>query len=190
MMKRINLFVLVGLFSATMVQATTILPMSLEELTRRSDSILVGKVTSVTYVQNEVTGYPETRTTLAVQNPVYGADNLSEVVVAVPGGPTSNGLVTIIPGMPRFKVDERAILFLVNDKERGVSFPVGAEQGVYRIKYDTETEKFYVQNQSRDLSVIDLENNVIAEKNASKTKVPLADFTVQLRQLAIQVKEK
>ncbi len=190
MMKKFNLIVLAGLLTTWAVQATTILPMSLEELTRRSDSILVGKVKSVTFTQNEVTGYPETRTTITVENPVYGDEKATEVVVAVPGGPTGNGLVTIVPGMPRFKVDERAILFLVKDKDRGVSFPVGAEQGVYRIKYDSEIKQYYVLNQSRDLSMIDIPDNPIVEKNVNKTKIPLADFTIQLRQLAIQVKEQ
>ena len=189
-MKKCNLIVLAGLLTAWTGQSTTILPMSLEELTRRSDSILVGKVKSITYSKNEATGYPETRTTITVENPVFGDDKSSEVVVAVPGGPAGNGLVTIVPGMPRFKVDERAILFLVKDKDRGVSFPVGAEQGVYRIKYDSETKQSYVLNQSRDLSVIDVEDNPIAEKNTNKTKVPLTDFTIQLRQLAVQVKEQ
>jgi hypothetical protein len=190
MIRKSSLLVLAGLLAAWAAQATTILPMSLEELTRRSDSILVGKVKSVTYAQNEVTGYPETRTTITVENPVYGDDKTKEVVVAVPGGPSGNGLVTIVPGMPKFKVDERAILFLVADKNRGVSFPVGAEQGVYRIKYDSDTKQYYVLNQSRDLSVIDIPDNPIEEKNVGKSKVLLPDFTVQLRQLAIQVKEQ
>ncbi len=189
-MKKVQLIALTGLMAVWAVQATTILPMSLEELTRRSDSIVVGKVTSVAYTKNAATGYPETRTTFTVQNPVYGDEKAAEVVVAVPGGPVGNGLVTIVPGMPVFKVDERAVLFLVKDADRGVSFPVGAEQGVYRIKYDSETESYYVHNQSRDLSVIDITNNPVAEKSENKTKVPLADFTIQLRQLAIQVKEK
>ena len=190
MKKKLLAVFLIGLLAVISARATTILPMSLDELTRRSDSIVVGKVKSVAYAQNEISGYPETRTTVTIENTVYGDDKIKEVVVSVPGGPAGNGLVTIVPGMPQFKVDERAILFLVKDKDRGVAFPTGAEQGVFRIKVDPVTKQPYVQNQAHDLSVINVPDNPIQQKSAEKSKVPLPEFTIQLRQLAIQLKEE
>lgn len=170
--------------------STTILPMSLEELTRRSDWIVVGKVKSVSYAQNEKSGYPETRVAVTIENTVYGDDKAQTVTLAIPGGPAGDGLVTIVPGMPQFKQDERAILFLVTDKNKGVSFPTGAEQGVFRIKTDPLTKESYVFNQSVDLSVINIPDNPVQEQSTGKSRIPLADFSIQLRQLAIQLKEK
>lgn len=187
-MKILSVLVLSGMLGST--YATTILPMSLEELTRRSDRIVVAKVKSISYSQNEKSGYPETRVTLAVENTVYGNDKSETAVLAIPGGPAGDGLVTIVPGMPQFNQDERAILFLVQDKNKGVSFPTGAEQGVFRIKTDPVTKESYVFNQSVDLSVINIPDNPIQDQSTGKSRIPLADFSLQLRQLAIQVKEK
>ena len=52
------------------------------------------------------------------------------------------------------------------------------------------TKQPYVQNQAHDLSVINVPDNPIQQKSAEKSKVPLPEFTIQLRQLAIQLKEE
>ncbi len=175
---------------ALSVQATTVAPLSLEEMTRRSDSIVVGKATSVTYGFNNRAGYPETRTTFTVESGLYGDSTGESVVVCLPGGPAGNGLVTVVPGMPKFKVDERAVLFLVKDKSRDVAIPTGLEQGVFRIKVDPNTDESYVFNQSRDLSSIGQSaiSGAASTKDAAKQR--LFDFELKVRQLTEKVKQK
>lgn len=148
---------LLVLFAAIPSQATTVLAMGLDELTQRSDTILVGTVKSISYGSNAKSGYPETRTSLVVGETIYGEEGLEEVTVCTIGGPAGNGKVTVVPGMPRFAVDEKVILFLVRDPEKGVAVPTGLEQGVFRIKVDPETETEYIVNQSVDLKVTTLE---------------------------------
>jgi hypothetical protein len=149
-------------FAATSSQATTVLAMGLDELTQRSDTIVVGTVKSITYGTNDKSGYPETRTELVVGETIYGEEGLAEVTVCTIGGPAGNGKVTVVPGMPRFAVDEKVILFLVRDSAKGVAVPTGLEQGVFRIKVDPDTKTEYIVNQSIDLGVTTLE--VIDEK--------------------------
>jgi hypothetical protein len=170
--------------------ATTVIGMSLEELTRRSDTVIVGKVKTVSYGQNERAGYPETRTTFTVESSVYGEGNSSEITLAVPGGPAGNGLYTVVPGMPKFKVDERAVLFLVKDKTRGVAFPTGAEQGVFRIKVDPDTKQSYIFNQAHDLSIVDLPDSPVQKATKDKAKILLSEFETQVRELAVKLKDR
>jgi hypothetical protein len=169
--------------------ATTVVSMSLEELTRRSDTAIVGKVKSVSYGQNDQAGYPETRTTFTVEDTVYGEGNGQEITLCVPGGPAGNGLYTLVPGMPQFKSDEKAVLFLVKDKNRGLAFPTGAEQGVFRIKIDPETDQPYVFNQAHDLSMVNLDGSN-QKQTESKAKTTLSEFKIQVRQLAVKVKDQ
>lgn len=169
--------------------ATTILGMSLEEMTRRSDQIVIAKAKAVSYSTNEKTGYPETRTTFTVEDTLFGKEEPSEVVVAVPGGPVGNGLYTVVPNMPKFKVDDRAVLFLVVDKDNGNAFPTGAEQGVFRIKVDPDTQEAFVQNQAHDLSIVNLPDNPVAKRMENKSRVGLGDFRATVRQLATKVKD-
>ena len=148
---------LIVLFAATSSQATTVLAMGLDELTQRSDTIVVGVVKNVTYGIDDQAGYPETRTQLVVGETIYGEEGLEEVTVCTIGGPAGNGKVTVVPGMPRFAPEEKVVLFLVRDAEKGVAVPTGLEQGVFRIKVDPDTKTEYIVNQSVELGVTTLE---------------------------------
>ena len=79
-------------------------------------------------------GAPATWVTLDVSRTLKGA---------VPGhltikqfgtaAPLSDGVLTRIPGLPRYAVGEELVLFLRDDSARGFTSPVGLGQGVYRV---------------------------------------------------------
>ena len=173
----------VGLCGST--NATTVKAMNLDELTQRSDSIVVGKVTAITTKTSQETGsYPETHTTFEVQEVLFGDENATQITVSTLGGPAGNGLVTKVPGMPEFRVDEKAVLFLVSDQTKGVSIPTGLSQGVFRVKVDPDSQKEYIVNQSVDLGVGDLEDVSAGRKSR------LAGKSVSLSQFEEVVKHK
>lgn len=164
------------------VQATTVVGMNLDELTQRSDRIVVGTAQSVHYEMHPTAGYPITKTVFRVSDTLYGNKDDSEVTVSVVGGPAGNGLVTIVPGMPRFQVDDKAVLFLVDDPATGSSVPTGLEQGVFRIKVDPKTQKEYIVNQSVDLGVTPTttdENKVLTKRKAER--FGLGDFKLLVK---------
>jgi hypothetical protein len=145
----------VGLIASA--QATTVKAMNLDELSQRSDVILVGIVSEITTKTPQETGsYPETHTTFEVLDVLVGDPKTQEITVSTIGGPAGNGLVTKVPGMPEFRMDEKAVLFLVSDQAKGVSIPTGLSQGVFRVKVDPESQKEYIVNQSVDLGIGDL----------------------------------
>lgn len=143
-------------FSAS-VNATSVKAMKLDELTQRSDSIVIGTAKTIATKTSQETGsYPETHTTFAVQEVLHGDTTRTEITVSTIGGPAGNGLVTKVPGMPEFRVDEKVVLFLVSDTAKGVSIPTGLNQGVFRIKVDPDSQKEYIVNQSVDLGIGDI----------------------------------
>ena len=166
-------------FPSADARSTTVLPMNLEELARRSDTAVLGKVKSVSYGVHPTHGYAETRTTFTVDRTVYGRKAAQEVVVCVPGGPAGDGFVTVVPGMPRFKEEEKAVLFLVLDDGRGVGVPTGAEQGVFRVRKDPLTKKEYLFNQSVDLNLSLQSPNTSAPPSTQAGGKPRAGVTVE-----------
>ena len=162
------------ILAAAAGMATTVAPMNLDELTQRSDSIVLASVKEISYGMNEKAGYPETRTTFSVEEVLFG-DALEQISVCLVGGPAGSGKVTVVPGMPRFRAKERAILFLVRDKERGVAIPTGLEQGVFRIKTDPETKKEYIVNQSVNLGITDLPSS--SKESLTKRKAETLTFS-------------
>lgn len=172
-----------GLFGSA--QATTVKAMNLDELTQRSDSIIVGEVTSITTKTPQETGsYPETHTTFEVQDTLAGAQKTQAITVSTIGGPAGNGLVTKVPGMPEFRVEEKVVLFLVSDAAKGVFIPTGLSQGVFRVKVDPESQKEYIVNQSVDLGIGDLQGV------SDQSKGRLAGKSVSLSQFKEIVKHK
>jgi hypothetical protein len=163
--------------------------MSIDDLTKRSDVALVGKVTSISHT-NDAGRYPETRFKMDVLEIFYGSEDLSEVTVCLPGGPAGNGLTTFVPGMPKFQVGEKVALFLVLDKDRGVAVPTGLEQGVFRVKVHPDTEEEYVVNQTVDMKLSSL-NSTKASKDVKKAKGPsLSDFGKVIKEKAEALKKE
>lgn len=137
------------------VQATTLLPMSTEELVRRSDAVVVATVDKVSHGFNPDHGYAETLYRFKVENSVYGVEkNTPTLTLALPGGPAGEGLVTVVPGMPVFKTGESAILFLVCDTKRNTFVPTGLNQGVIRVLRNKRGDRYCILDQTRDLSYL------------------------------------
>jgi hypothetical protein len=102
--------------------------LTIEELTARANSILVGEVTDIAcYREGEGNIY--TRVTLSVEQTIKG--ETKEVVnLRVPGGEL-NGQAMWVEDAPSFQLGERAVVFL--DKGEGIFTVVGGFQGKFTI---------------------------------------------------------
>ncbi len=166
--------------------SASVLKMDIDDLTQRSDIAIVGKVQSISHA-NESGRYPETLFRVQILETFYGEGVSNEVIICLPGGPAGNGLTTYVPGMPKFKVDEKVALFLVLDEDRGVAVPTGLEQGVFRVKVHPETEEEYVVNQTVDIKM----NSIGSSEGDGKANGPsLTEFGKNVKQKAEKLKQK
>ena len=130
------MFILICLLVVSgMVGCTPSLPpqgtpgkLTLEQVAAKADSILVGKVTDVTYYQ-EGEGNVYTRVTLSVEQTIKGETG-GEVVIRVPGG-EMDGLTMFVTDTPSFQLEERAVVFL--DKGEGTFTVAGGLWGKFTI---------------------------------------------------------
>ena len=79
-------------------------------------------------------GAPATWITLDVARTLKGAVPRHLTIKQLgTAAPLSDGVLTRIPGLPRYAVGEELVLFLRDDSAHGFTSPVGLGQGVYRV---------------------------------------------------------
>lgn len=116
--------------------ATTVAEVPFEAQSRTADRVFVGTVTAVESRHNPVAPrYFETRVELHVEEPVAGGVP-ERVSLRLSGGQIGN-IKQAIDDMPEFRVGERYVVFLEQDREpRLISPIVGFNQGLYRVVRD------------------------------------------------------
>lgn len=102
--------------------------LTIEELTGRADSILVGEVTDITCYQEDE-GNIYTQVIVCVEQTIKG-EAQGEVVIRVPGGEV-DGLTLWVEDTPSFRLGERAVVFL--EEGEGIFSVVGGFQGKFTI---------------------------------------------------------
>lgn len=111
--------------------ATTVTAMDVETLVRESSVIVRGEVESLATGLDDG-GTLQTWVTVAVEESLKGAPGRSRVVIRVPGG-RWGGRVSIVYGVPSFRVGERVLLFATPAKRQGLTL-TGLFQGKYEIE--------------------------------------------------------
>ena len=125
----------VALILACWLQAesSTLIPKSLNELLVEADGVVVGIVSSI----NSRYGADQriyTFVTLTDLQIVYGQHDSPSLVLQLSGGEV-NGIVLEISGGPKFRRQERVVLFLRGNGRELFPF-VGWTQGVFRVFHD------------------------------------------------------
>lgn len=113
--------------------ATSIAPLSFEQLVDASDLIARGTVTDV-WADVGAQGV-RTRLTLHVDRAVKGSANVNsagEIEILVPGGDL-DGNITLVDGSPRYGVGER-VFVLLEERKDGSYLNVALGAGKYTIK--------------------------------------------------------
>ena len=124
----------VGLLGfAPAVEATTVKQLSLEQLVRGSQRIILGRCVSQETYWNKTRTRILTATRFAVTEDLKGDSR--EVATVVTVGGTLDGLTQVVSGTPKFKENEEVLLFLEAGKG-SYWILMGLSQGMCRIATD------------------------------------------------------
>lgn len=155
-MNRLRLFLVVALAALALAVtqaafATTVQKLSLQELTKRSDSIVMARVDDA--VASWDAGHKEIYTyiTLSILQPVKGDKGATTITLRQLGGTVGN-IASVVPGMPSFKKGEEVVVFLTQKDTAGYPWVMGLEQG----KYTVSTAKNGVKMVRNDLAGTEL----------------------------------
>jgi hypothetical protein len=127
-----NLLVALVLMTAVWrLDASTVVSLNFDELSRASNTVVAGEVVNIT-ADRDANGYIYSTVTIrvseAVPQTLVGADYVFRMV-----GGTLNGQSTYIQGMPKFAVGDGLILFLNESTDGAMGPTVGLWQGVFHL---------------------------------------------------------
>ncbi len=174
--------------SSTLVFATTLQKLSLDEMTRASNRIVQAKCLSVESRMEE--GQVFTLATFEVTQTLAGEETTPRspeasgrgtrtVVVRQPGGRVGN-LHAVVPGAPLLAPGEEAILFLERDPNaRDAFMVVGLSQGHMRILKEPATGRRQVRQSTLGAGVYDPQTKRVRPGTARH--MPLEEFKRELR---------
>lgn len=155
-MNRFKLFLVAAIAALALVGAqaafaTTVQKLSLQELTKKSDSIVMARVDDA--VASWDAGHKEIYTyiTLNVLQGVKGNKGATTITLRQLGGTVDN-IASIVPGMPSFRKGEEVVVFLTQKDAAGYPWVMGLEQG----KYSVSTGKNGVKMVRNDLGSTEL----------------------------------
>jgi hypothetical protein len=140
-----------ALFVASFAAATTVEKMSLRDLAKKSDAIVLAKVedASARYDANkEIYTY----ITLRVLEPVKGPKKDATITIRQLGG-TVGDIASVVPGTPSFKSGEEVVVFLTKNDRAGYPWVMGLQQGKYNVSTDEKGLKS-VRNEIDGLTLI------------------------------------
>ena len=140
-MRRSALIVMICLCLAIPGYATTVLPLSFEQLVNESQSVVYGRVSDVRAQWTDDRRFIESVVTIEVLRGMKGGTPES-IAFTVPGGQVGRYL-NVIPGAPSFVAGDLAVVFLT---ARGARLPVttGLTQGIYRVRRDAASGEILV----------------------------------------------
>ncbi len=169
----IGTIALCGVICVSPVVATTLVRLSLTQMSRASQEILRAQCLSNT------TGWDEgeiwTFTTFRVEETWHG-DATGQIVVRLLGGRTGQ-LTSIVEGVPRFRPGEEAVLFLQRTS-RGDFSIVSWEQGTFRIRRDPASGEDTV---TQDTALIEIFDSASRRFVVSGIRaMPIARFRAQI----------
>jgi hypothetical protein len=128
-------------FLTTSLSATTVVPLSFEQLVNESASVVYGRVVDVRSQWTEDRRFIESVVSIEILKGMKGGAR-DTISFTVPGGQVGRYL-NVIPGSPVFVPGDVAVFFLT---ARGPRLPVttGLTQGVYRVQRDARSGEMLV----------------------------------------------
>ena len=126
-----NMFIL---WMATNAEATTMIPLSVEQMVDLSSTVVRGKVTNVWTEPDTTTQSVWTYAQVEVEKVFKGQTTTDILVLEQPGGVWGT-TETIVEGVARFSVGEEGYFF-VESLDSGRSVTAGMFQGKYNVIFD------------------------------------------------------
>lgn len=113
--------------------ATTVLPVSLEDMSKAAEHIFQGKVVSNEVKMDPVSNRVVTFTTFSIILDVKGDTGMTHTIKQVGGQLPGSSIVNITHGVPKFTIGEQYIVFLPRTSSLGFSSPIGLAQGAFSV---------------------------------------------------------
>ena len=123
-----------ALLTASFAAATTVQKMSLNDLAKKSDAIVLASVDDVS-ARYDANKEIFTYVTLRVLEPVKGPKKDDLITIRQLGGTVDN-IASIVPGTPNFRKGEEVVLFLTGKDGAGYPWVMGLQQGKYTVTTD------------------------------------------------------
>ena len=162
-------------FLGTSAYATTVVPLSFEQLVNTSSSVIYGRVSDVRAQWTADRRFIESVVTVEILRGIKGSAR-DTVAFTVPGGQVGR-YMNLIPGAPRFAAGDLAVFFLTS---QGARLPIttGLTQGIYRVQRDAA---------SGDMVVVPpvVESGRIVRGDARRKPVSLAAFEGTVLSVAV-----
>jgi hypothetical protein len=171
-MRRLVLTLVICCGWALPAVATTVVPLSFEQLVNESSSVVYGRVTEVRSQWTDDRRFIESIVSIEILKGMKGGAR-NTVSITVPGGQVGRYL-NVIPGAPVFTTGDLAVFFLT---AHGPRLPVttGLTQGVYRVQRDARSGEMLVLPPAIDAAVR------IARGDVKRKPVSLASFEGSVR---------
>ena len=161
------------------VEATTVKQLSLEQMVRGSQRIILGRCVSQETYWNKTRTRILTATRFAVTDNLKGESRGVATVMTVGG--TLDGLTQVVSGTPKFRENEEVLLFLEAGKG-GYWILMGLSQGMFRIATDRRGMKV-AYHASSGLHLVSASAETSAQ-TPIPTRVELDRLLSRIRQLA------
>lgn len=116
--------------------------MTADDLVKRADAIVVGKVTALKSEWSSDKSRIYTRVTLGVDQYLKGRNEGRSISILTPGGEIGD-VGELYTHMPTFRNEENVIVFVEKDQQ-GNYRVAGANQGKYTIEKDENTGRSFV----------------------------------------------
>lgn len=124
---------LFNLFSLSLASATSLLPITLEQLSTRATLIFYGEVLSNQVKQDEQSGYIATFTEFKVIDLIKGDAANTHTIKQIGGELKDRNMALRIHGVPRFQAGKNYVVFLPTKSKLGFSSPLGLHQGSFSV---------------------------------------------------------
>lgn len=174
-MRRSACAVVLLLCLSTPIDATTIAPLTFEQLVKASAAVVYGRVVDVQAQWTSDRRFIESVVSIEVLKGLKGAAG-NTVQFVVPGGQVGR-YRNIIPGAPVFAAGDSAVVFLT---AHGARLPVttGLTQGVFRVQRDARSGEWLVMPPA-------LETGRIVRGDVRRKPVSLPAFEASVRAIAV-----
>jgi len=170
-------------------EATTLLRMSIEDMTAAAEAVVVGEVTDVKSAWNDGHTTIHTFVTFKVSQCIAGT--CGDTIMLKQRGGTAGEMTLHIPGMPRFSKGLKALLFLEPDPEGepGFHYVVGMCQGIFVIETDGGSGKqVAVQQGGAALADVDSDGMIRILAPQAPAKMPLKKLIKRVKKAALSKK--
>lgn len=133
-----TIFISLCLFSSLLISptlfATSVLPVSLEQLSTRAALIFYGTVISNQVEKDSPSGQIVTLTEFEVIDLIKGDTESRHTIKQLGGYLKDADIMFKIPGVPEFQIGNQYVIFLPEKSSLGFSSPIGLHQGSFSVQ--------------------------------------------------------